>query len=256
MRVLIIEDEQLTARNLEKTIRELVPDVEVAGLLPSVKEAVEWFGNNRMPDVAFMDIHLSDGSSFSIFEKVDITCPIIFTTAYDEYALRAFEVNSVDYLLKPVGKAALQRALEKLKRLSGSQGMEDNSELIRRVADAILRGGGGTYKSSLLVSVRDKFIPVKVKDIAYIYFEDKSPVAVKMDGEKCAVGGSLDEIARQLDPSQFYRANRQFIISRAAVKDVTVWFGGRVVVNLNAEVPERIIVSRTHVQEFKKWLTE
>lgn len=255
MKVLIIEDEQFTALNLEKMISELVPDAEVTAILQSVKDAVEWFGNNPMPDVAFMDIHLSDGSSFSIFDKIDVTCPIIFTTAYDEYALKAFEVNSVDYLLKPVGKAALQRAMDKIKRLSAASQTQDNMELIKKVADTILRGGS-VYKSSLLISVKDKFIPLKVKDIAYIYFEDRNSIAVKFGGEKCVLGGSLDDIIKQLDPAAFYRANRQFIISRNAVKDVTLWFGNRVMVNLSVAVPERIIVSRTNVQSFKKWLTE
>lgn len=255
MKVLIIEDEQLTAQNLEKMIGELIPDAEVVGILPSVKAAVEWFGRHPMPDMAFMDIHLADGSSFSIFEKVDITCPIIFTTAYDEYALKAFEVNSVDYLLKPVGKAALERALEKLKRLSAPSQAGDNTDLIRKVAETILHGTP-VYKSSLLVSVKDKFIPIKVKDIAYIYFEDKKSVAVRFDGSRSTLNSLLDEIMKQLDPSRFYRANRQFIISRSAVRDITVWFGSRVVVNLTVDVPEKIIVSRTHVQDFKKWVTE
>ncbi len=255
MKVLIVEDEQLTALNLEKMIYELVPDAEVTAVLQSVKDTVEWFGSNPMPDVAFMDIHLSDGSSFSIFDKIDVTCPIIFTTAYDEYALKAFEVNRVDYLLKPVGKASLKRAMDKIKRLSAASQPEDNTGLIKKVADAILRGGS-TYKSSLLISVKDKFIPLKVKDIAYIYFEDRNSVAVKFDGEKCILGTSLDDIIKQLDPANFYRANRQFIISRSAVRDVTLWFGNRVVANLSVAVPERIIVSRTNVQSFKKWLTE
>lgn len=255
MIVLIIEDEQLTAKNLEKMILELIPDAEIEGILPSVKDAVDWFGSNPMPDIAFMDIHLTDGSSFSIFDKVDISCPIVFTTAYDEYALKAFEVNSVDYLLKPVDKRSLQRSLEKMKRLAAAPQKEDNSELIRKVADAILKGGT-VYKSSLLVPVKDKFIPVKVRDIAYIYFEDKRAAVTLFDGTRHIMNNLLDEIMKQLDPAQFYRANRQFIISRTVVKDITVWFGSRIVVNLSVDVPERVVVSRTHVQEFKKWLTE
>lgn len=255
MKALIIEDEQLTAENLCKLVAELIPDAQIIGVLQSVTESAEWFGNNPMPDLVFMDIHLADGSSFSIFDKVNITCPIIFTTAYDEYALKAFEVNSVDYLLKPIDKASLQRALDKLKRFSMTSQLIDNSELIKKVAEAIIHRESA-YKSSLLVSVKDKYIPIKTKDIAYIYFESKSLIIVNVNGEKSTLTGSLDDIGKQLNPTSFYRANRQFIISRAAVKDITVWFGNRIIVNLNVDVPERIIVSRTHVQEFKKWLTQ
>lgn len=251
MKILIIEDERLTARNLKAMIRELVPGTDIVGMPESVHEAIAWFGMHPMPDVVFMDIHLSDGSSFSIFDQLDITCPIIFTTAYDEYALRAFEVNSVDYLLKPISPELLKRALDKLERLRGS----DNVELVKKVADTILKGGSA-YKSSLLVPVKDKFIPVKVKDIAYIYFEERKTVAVGLDGSRHTMNTLLDDIMSRLDPAQFYRANRQFIVSRAAVKDITIWFGSRIVVNLCVDTPERIIVSRTNAQDFKAWLTE
>ena len=255
MRVIIIEDEQLTAKKLIGLLKELMPDVEIIEVLQSVSESVEWFGNHPMPDLVFMDIHLADNLSFSIFDSIEITCPIIFTTAYDEYALKAFEVNSVDYLLKPVSRVSLQRALEKLKRFSTAYQPQENVELIKKIADTILHGAA-SYKSSLLVSVRDKLIPVKVTSIAYIYLEDKNAITVQYDGTKSRIGGLLDDLMRQLDPTMFYRANRQFIVSKAAITDITTWFGNRVVVNLNVSVPERIIVSRTNVQELKKWMTE
>lgn len=255
MRALIIEDEKLTAKKLTGLLQELIPDVVIEEVLQSVSETVEWFTNNHMPDVVFMDIHLADNLSFSIFDKVDITCPIIFTTAYDEYALKAFEVNSIDYLLKPVSKDSVKRALEKLDRLSKAQPSFNNTEMFKKVADVILQQSM-IYKSSLLVSVKDKLIPLKIKDIAYFYFEDKNSIAVKFDGSKNIINSSLEELTKQLNPSQFYRANRQFIVSRAAVTDITIWFGNRVVVNLNVNVPEKIIVSRTNVQELKKWITE
>ena len=255
MKIIIIEDEQLTAKKLIGLLKELMPDAVVISVLQSVSESVEWFGNNQMPDLIFMDIHLADNLSFSIFDSVEITCPIIFTTAYDEYALKAFEVNSIDYLLKPVSRVSLQRALDKLKRLSTVFQPQEHAGLIKMVADTILRGAT-SYKSSLLVSVRDKLIPIKVESIAFIYLEDKNAVATLYDGTKCRIGGLLDDLTRQLNPAMFCRANRQFIVSKSAVTDITTWFGNRVVVNLSVPVPERIIVSRTNVQEFKKWLTE
>lgn len=255
MKVIILEDEQLTAKKLISLLKELMPDAEVIGVLQSVSESVEWFANNPMPDLVFMDIHLADNLSFSIFDSVEITCPIIFTTAYDEYALKAFEVNSIDYLLKPVSRTSLQRALDKLNRFTAVHESQEHIELIKKVADTILRGSA-TYKSSLLVSVRDRLIPIKVSNIAYIYLEDKNAVVVQYDGTKSRIGGLLDDLMKQLDPAMFYRANRQFIVSKAAVTDITTWFGNRVVINLSVSTPERIVVSRTHVQEFKKWLTE
>ena len=255
MNALIIEDEQLTARNLEDMLRELLPGIYISDTLQSVSESIEWFDNHTMPDVVFMDIHLADGSSFSIFDKVDITCPIIFTTAYDEYALRAFEVNSVDYLLKPVSRDSLIRALDKIKRFSASKGTEDNVELIRKVAAALVNKNY-SYRSSFLIPVKDKFIPLSVKEIAYIYLEDRVSIAVRVDGTKNILQGSLDDIMQQLDPALFFRANRQFIVSRGAVQDISTWFGNRISVNLKVAVPERIIVSRTHAQEFKRWITE
>ncbi|WP_456087124.1 LytR/AlgR family response regulator transcription factor [Parabacteroides sp.] len=255
MKVIILEDEQLTAQKLIRLLKELMPDAEVIGVLQSVSESVEWFANNLMPDLVFMDIHLADNLSFSIFDSVEITCPIIFTTAYDEYALKAFEVNSIDYLLKPVSRSSLQRALDKLNRFTAVHGAQEHIELIKKVADTILRGST-SYKSSLLVSIGDRLIPIKVGNIAYFYLEDKNAVAVQYDGTKRRIGGLLDDLMKQLDPVMFYRANRQFIVSKAAVTDITTWFGNRVVINLSVPAPERIVVSRTKVQEFKKWFTE
>ena len=255
MRIIIIEDEQLTAKKLIGMLNELMPDAVIMGVLSSVSESVEWFSNNLMPDLIFMDIHLADNLSFSIFDSVEITCPIIFTTAYDEYALKAFEVNSIDYLLKPISRTSLQRALDKLKCFSTAYRQQDHVDLIRKVADTILQRTT-FHKSSLLVSVRDKLIPIKVSSIAYIYLEDKNAIAVQFDETRSRIGGLLDDLMKQLDPMMFYRANRQFIVSKAAITDITTWFGNRVVVNLSVSVPERIIVSRTNVQELKKWLME
>lgn len=256
MKILIIEDEQLTALKLESLLRELISTVEIVGILQSVSESIDWFNHNAMPDLAFMDIQLADGLSFSIFDKIDVTCPIVFTTAYDEYALKAFEVNSIDYLLKPVSKNAIKRSLDKIEKLSASQHSLENAQLIHKVADMIMQQGSTRYKSSLLVSVKDKLIPLAVKDIAYIYFEDRYSSIINFEGTKSLINFSLEDLMKQLDPSLFFRANRQFIVSRSAIKDITLWFGNRVVINLRVAVPERIIVSRTNVSELKEWITE
>lgn len=255
MNILIIEDESLTAQNLAQMIRELIPEAEIADILVSIKDSVRWFETRGMPDLVFMDIHLADGSSFSIFDKISVTCPIIFTTAYDEYALRAFEVNSVDYLLKPVNKNSLQRALDKMKMLAGSGSGSENTEMIRKIAQSILKKET-QYKSSILIPVRDKLLPIAVKDISYIYVEARCSIIIKMDGSRYELNTPLDEVMKLLNPDDFYRANRQYIISRDAVKEIVLWFNNRIAVSLKLSTPERIIVSKAHVQDFKAWLTQ
>lgn len=202
-----------------------------------------------MPELAFMDIQLADGSSFSIFEKVDITCPIIFTTAYNEYALKAFEVNSIDYLLKPITRTKLERALNKLKQFSYSQ---ENTESIKKLLSS-LQESKPHYKSHFLIPHRDKLLPLSAHKIAYIYSEYKMAKIVTVDKESFTIDTSLEEILKQLDPDCFFRANRQYIVSHKAINDLSIWFGGKLSVNLFVSTPERIIVSRARAGEFKEW---
>lgn len=251
MKTIIIEDENVAAQALQTLLRELDSEMEIATVLQTIEESVEWFENNAMPDLVFMDIHLADGSSFAIFDQVDITCPIIFTTAYDEYALKAFEVNSIDYLLKPINKSDLERALRKYRTLS----TRDNSTSL----EGLLAQMGGLrkkYKTCFLIPERDKLIPLATNNIAYIYIDTKTVKAISMDGHTYYLNQTLDDIMAQLDPQFFFRANRQFIISRHAVKDMTVWFGNKLAVNLSVPVPEKIIVSKARVGEFKTWFAE
>lgn len=251
MKAVIIEDESVAAQALQSLILEINPDIEIVATLQTIEESVEWFSESPMPELVFMDIHLADGSSFAIFDKVDITCPIIFTTAYDEYALKAFEVNSIDYLLKPINKADLERALNKLEHLSGGP---DKSSL-----DGLLEQMGGLkkkYKTCFLIPERDKLIPLAVSNIAYVFIDTKTVKAITMDNHTYYLNQTLDEIMAQLDPELFFRANRQFIISRNAVKDLSVWFGNKLAVNLVVPAPEKIIVSKARVSEFKTWVAE
>jgi len=236
---------------LQSLVREINPEVEVVATLQTIEESVEWFGENPMPDMVFMDIHLADGSSFAIFEKVDITCPIIFTTAYDEYALKAFEVNSIDYLLKPINKADLERALNKYKSLTSSPNKTSLEGLLAQMGNLKKK-----YKTCFLIPERDKLIPLATNNIAYIFIDTKTVKAVTLDGHTYYLNQTLDDIMAQLDPEVFFRANRQFIIARNAVKDLAVWFGNKLAVNLTVPVPEKIIVSKARVGEFKTWFAE
>ena len=252
MKALIIEDEVLAAQSLQKLITEVAPDTEIIGVLQSIEESVAWFDENPMPDLVFMDIHLADGSSFAIFERTQITCPIIFTTAYDEYALKAFEVSSIDYLLKPINRNDLTRALNKFNTLVGEKA--NNNNAIETLLQQI--GMKKSYKSCFLVPQRDKLIPLATSNIAYIYIEDKSVKTIALDEHVYYMSQTLDEIMNQLNPDDFFRANRQFIVSRKAIKDITVWFGNKLSLNLSVKVPEKIIISKAKVAEFKNWFSK
>ena len=252
MKALIIEDEVLAAQSLQKLVSEVAPDIEIIGMLQSIEESVAWFNENPMPDLVFMDIHLADGSSFAIFEQVQITCPVIFTTAYDEYALKAFEVSSIDYLLKPINRNDLTRAMNKFNTLVGEK--MNNSEAI----DALLRqiGMKKSYKSCFLVPERDKLIPLATANIAYFYIDTKTVKAVALDEHTYYMSQTLDDIMLQLNPDDFFRANRQFIVSRKAIKDLTIWFGNKLSLNLIVKIPEEIIISKAKVSEFKNWFSK
>ena len=249
MKALIIEDEVLAAQSLQKLITEVAPDTEIIGVMQSIEESVTWFDENPMPDLAFMDIHLADGSSCAIFERTQITCPVIFTTAYDEYALKAFEVSSIDYLLKPINRNDLTRAMHKFNALVGEK--QNNNDAIETLLHHI--GLKKNYKSCFLVPERDKLIPLPTANIAYIYIEDKLVKTIALDGHTYYMSQTLDEIMTQLNPDDFFRANRQFIVSRKAIKDMTIWFGNKLSLNLLVEIPEDIIISKAKVAEFKTW---
>lgn len=247
MKALIIEDETAAAVNLTSLLAHTFPHMEILATLESITETVEWFQNNETPDLVFMDIHLADGSAFSIFEKVEISCPVIFTTAYDQYALEAFKVNSIDYLLKPIKEADLRRAVEKLETLTRAS-VNDYS---RRIEDMIQSRAGA---QSILVYIRDRIIPVRTQDVAYCYSSNEQSVICTMQGTVYPLDRTLDTIMAGLPESDFYRANRQFVISREAIKDITVWFGNRLSVNLTVESPEKIIISKARVPDFKRWI--
>lgn len=248
-RVIIVEDETAAAVNLRSMLRAIDPDIEVVDVLESVEEAVDYFSKEVDAEIVFMDIHLADGDSFRIFERVDISIPIIFTTAYDEYALQAFKVNSIDYLLKPFKEDDLRRAIDKLQRLTVGEQNESrerrNKMLLEHTEEAM---------QTMLVRYKDKIIPVRVDDVAFFYTFSERVTLTTLDGVSYPVDKTLEALTQQLSPCEFFRANRQFIVSRRAVKDIAVWFGSRLALNLTVETPERIIISKARVPEFKQWM--
>ena len=250
MNVLIVEDEMMAQANLARALTQHFPDVRIVGTTGSVRETVLWLrtpGNSA--DVIFMDVELSDGDCFEIFRQADVTARVIMTTAYDNYAVRAFEVNSIDYLLKPIKEEEVRRALEKLRRLSGLE-RSRYSERVERLAER-----ANERQQVFLVRVRDKFIPLQRERIAYCYTSDERVTACTLDGEKYPLDKPLETLQTLLPASDFFRANRQFIVARQAVAEIAVWFGSRLALRLSVETPERIVISKARVPEFKRWLT-
>lgn len=252
MRALIIEDEITASKHLQLILNE-VGGISVIGVLESITETLEWFGKNPQPDIVFLDIHLADGSAFEIFNHINITSPVIFTTAYDEYALKAFKVNSIDYLLKPVDVADVKAALKKLDELSGMDRMQDT---IQKLVNTFVKNT--KYKTHFLINAKgDKLIPVQAASLAYFFIDTGTVKAYTFEGQAFRFDYTLDELEGMLDPGNFFRANRQFIISRSAVKDIDIWFNSRLSVNLKTGfVPGKILISKARITEFKKWFGE
>ena len=248
MRVLSVEDETTAVDNLEYLLRKVDRAIEIAAVTESVEQTEQWLMQNHA-DLIFMDIHLSDGSAFSLFDHIEVSTPIIFTTAYDQYALDAFKVNSIDYLLKPIKQTDLERAFEKFKRLTAS----DLNSYISRINQLTERP---KYQSRILVAVKDKIIPIAVEDIACIYSTDRKTEIITTSGQTYTYNKPLDTMIKNLDPTVFFRANKQFIINRNQIADITVWFDSRLRVRLTVTSPEDIYIAKNRVSEFKSWLTE
>lgn len=238
MRVLIVEDETTAQANLREMLHEYDSQIEIVGISEGVKQTINWLANNDRPDLIFMDIHLSDGSAFTIFDMINIQIPIIFTTAYDQYAIDAFRVNSIDYLLKPIKQERLKEALDKFKRLTSN----DISLYMQQILKLRPKQ---TYKERLLIPIKDKLMPINLSDVSCFYVSDKATNIYMQNGEVYPYVKSLEQIATMLDPSKFIRANKQYII----------WFDSRLRITLNVPTPEYIFISKNKASEFKAWYT-
>lgn len=252
MKVLIIEDETAASENLTVMLQEIDSTIEVLQVLESVEQTVKWLNTNDAPDLIFMDIHLSDGSAFALFDVMDVQTPIVFTTAYDQYALDAFAVNSIDYLLKPIKTTELTRALDKYKRWSKTDILE-YMEKVMRLSPA---NSANEYKNSLLVPFRDKLIPVNLDDVVCFYSTERKTQIYMKDNSVLDYNKSLDSIMCNFDPNKFFRANKQYIISKESVKEIVIWFDSRLLIKLPVEVPEPLFVSKNKASEFKNWMTK
>jgi DNA-binding LytR/AlgR family response regulator len=256
MNVLIIEDESATARRLQKLLSEIDPGIKVLAIHESISQTVKWLEANGEPDLMFMDVNLSDGLSFGVFEETEVNCPVIFTTAYDQYAIQAFKVNSIDYLLKPVNKDDLAESLRKYHKLQrpGSEDKIDIAKLdIAKLALAL-----GIQKPDhikrLVVRYGEVIKAIEVKDVAYFYSEDKIVFMTLKDGKTYPVDFTLDHLEARLDPELFFRINRKFVISYHAIEKMISYSKSRINITLNPPCSLESISSTERSGEFKEWL--
>jgi two-component system LytT family response regulator len=250
MKVVIVEDEKAAAENLKFLLSETDTSIYVDKIIDSVSEAVKYFSEDKAIELAFFDIHLADGNSFEIFNKVEVRIPIIFTTAYDEYAIKAFKVNSVDYLLKPIDEEELKEALDKYRTTRQETPMTNSFQEIVRM----LKNDKETYKSTYLVQQRDTLIPLNVDDIAYFTIDTGVIKAITFENKGYGIDEKLEDIEEQLDPNQFFRANRQFIVQRKAIANMRLYFNGKLILSVNPKPIDQIVVSKAKAPQLKKWI--
>ncbi len=253
MNVIIVEDEKLAAEYLRGLIRRYDPGIEVIFEADSVKKTVQWFDAGGKPDLAFLDIQLADGLSFEIFDRTTVTCPVIFTTAYNEYALRAFKVNSIDYLLKPIDPADLKKAIDRF-RTGWLRESPDTTAHRLDTIDRLLHQFTKTYKSRFIVKVGEHLRPVTVEEILYFYSLDKATYFATAENRHYPADFSLEYLEEIIDPGRFFRINRKYMISLPAILDIVSYSNSRLKIRLKHSTDEDVIVSREKVSEFKQWL--
>ncbi|MBX2843213.1 MAG: LytTR family DNA-binding domain-containing protein [Flammeovirgaceae bacterium] len=255
MKIVIVEDEALAAQKLEQMINRYDESLEILTKLSSVESAVRWFKENESPDLLFLDIHLSDGISFDIFTQVKIKCPVVFTTAYDEYALKAFQLQSIDYLLKPIRFNKFEEAMGKLKEYTTTMKQLEDTDKLDKLINLLGRKGQ-EYKSRFLVKAGSKIKTIKIEEIAYFISEDKVVFIITNDKKKYSVNHSLDTLEEMLDPKIFFRVNRQFIIHIDSPQNIYPYFKGRLKLDLNPPSDTEIVISSNKAPLFKEWLDQ
>ena len=250
MNVIIIEDEKPSARRLQRMLKAL--DVDTQTMLHSVEESIEWFQNNKHPDLIFLDIQLSDGLSFEIFETIEIKSAIIFTTAYDEYALQAFKLNSIDYLLKPIDDEELTQAVKKFKERSPKQQAVtlDFNDIKKLLVNPI----GREYKKRFSIKVGQHLKLINIEDIECFYSENKGTYLYTNEGRNYLLDTTLEQLEDELEPQTFFRINRKFFVNINAIKDMVSYTNSRLQIKLNSYNEQEVIVARERVKDFKAWL--
>lgn len=252
MNILIVEDEELAVKKLQKTLAGVDPSATVVGVTGSIQSTVDWLQKNSNADLILMDIELADGQSFEVFNQVEVKAPVIFTTSYDEYALKAFKVNSVDYLLKPVQTEDLQAALTKYKKLAQERKPDVQIEsLVKQLQQQL---APKEYRKRFLVKHAQKLVSVDVEEIAYFYSDGRLNFFKTSDNKKFVVDYTMEELEDMLDPDKFFRISRSFYVSVEAIDKIDDYFGNRLILQLKPAVDKEALVSREKVSEFKKWM--
>ncbi len=251
MKVLIIEDEPQAAKRMESLINTLEPQAEVLDKIDSVKKAVQWIKSNPAPDLIFMDIQLADGISFQIFEQCEVKSPVIFTTAYDAYALKAFKVNSIDYILKPIDKDEMRAALKKFHSVNRSS--QESKQVLENIGQAI-QMLTKKYKARFVIKVGEHLKSVEVSDILFFFSLEKATFCQTKDGRKHILDFTLDQLEEILDPIRFFRINRKHIVATDSIQDMISYTNSRLKLILKTSDDNDVIVARERVQEFKDWL--
>lgn len=251
MKILIIEDEAPAYRRLNTLLNQDFPEMEVLEVIDSVNDAIKWLRNHSSPDLIFSDIQLADGLSFEIYKEVEVKCPIIFTTAYDEYMLDAFQTNGIDYLLKPIEPKRLNRSIEKFKSLVENQSVKptDISDLL-----AVIDSERKSFKSRFLIKVGTKLIPVNIDSIAYFYSADGSTHLIAKNGKTFVIDQTLDELDKLLDPELFFRLNRQYMSCVSSIESIHQYFKGKLKLYLKPKTDTEVIISREKARLFKNWM--
>ncbi len=252
MNIIIIEDELSASNRIKKMLQEIDPMMEVLGVLESVEDAINWLKNNKEPDIIIADIQLSDGLSFEIFDGVNVESTVIFTTAYDEYAIEAFKVNSIDYLLKPIDIKELGKSIQKYRKLENKY-----SHTYRGNFESLLnqiKTGRSEYKSRFLVKSGQSFQTIPAEDIQYFFIQDQLVFIKTIHDKKYIVESSLDDLEKRVNPNTFFRINRQMIISINSIESIHQYFNSRLMLRLKLPFPGEVIVSRLKVGDFKSWL--
>jgi len=257
MKILIIEDETVAAERMLEMVRQIVPDAQIMGPADSIEESVQFLRTHPMPDLILMDIELVDGQSFEIFSEVEVSCPVIFTTAYDEFALQAFKVHSIDYLLKPIQREDLQKSLLKFQQLQqvyGKQQVLNMEELLLELRRTTTSQVAKSVREHFLVRQGQRLLSINTTDIAYFYSEDRVTFLKTHDGRFFSLDYPLEEVEQQVDNKSFFRASRQYLVQRRAISDIFVHFNGKYKLGLKPVANEEVYVSRDRAPEFKKWL--
>jgi DNA-binding LytR/AlgR family response regulator len=251
MKILLIEDEDPAAKRLQKMLKEIVPEADVSENIVSISSVVNWFKKNAPPDLIIADIQLSDGLSFEIFKQVEISCPVIFTTAYDQYAIEAFKVNSIDYLLKPIKKEELSNAIAKYQKLKPAVQLPsiDINQLLKSFS-----APAHEYKKRFAVRYGEHIKTIKIEDVAYFHTEDKINFLTTKEGRRYAIDFNLDALEAMLDPKTYFRINRQYIISISSIAEMFAYSKSRVLIKLNPAAKHETIVSTERSSDFKLWL--